>query len=141
MAETKKEKFDRLSNARLEKATKAIGVLGNLASPNYEYSERDVKNILNTLQASISEISEKFGISANEEECVVEATPEVAQSAPEKPAEKTSIEKKGSGAEYDETTLLSYANWAYDKLHVGKNKEAKELLYVGITRAKEKAKG
>lgn len=55
MSETKREKFLRLSAARLEKAEDAIRLLGNLNSQNYESSPEDRQAIVDRLHLGINQ--------------------------------------------------------------------------------------
>lgn len=62
--ETKSDKFDRLAEARTNKAINSIisvGKLSNLA--HYEFDERDVKAILGALKDASDETRSKFEIS------------------------------------------------------------------------------
>ena len=57
----KRHNFVRLAEARVNKALKAIQVVGNLSNRgNYEYTEEDVKLIVNALTKEISELKLRF---------------------------------------------------------------------------------
>ena len=59
--ETKAEKFKRLSLARVQKATKYINNLGNLANKSsYNYTKEDVDKIFGYLQKQIDDAKSKF---------------------------------------------------------------------------------
>jgi hypothetical protein len=58
--ETKTDKFKRLSKKRMEKTIKCIRIIGNCASPNYEYSAEDVENIVLALEGEITKMKERF---------------------------------------------------------------------------------
>ena len=59
--ETKKEKFVRLAENRMNNVLKQIELIGNLANESvYEYTEEDVDKIIKTLKKSISSLEYKF---------------------------------------------------------------------------------
>lgn len=61
MEETKREKFTRLAEARMNNALKQIELLGNLANTSaYEYSEEDVSKMLKTLRKAVSDLEDAF---------------------------------------------------------------------------------
>lgn len=61
MEETKRQKFVRLAENRMNNALKQIELLGNLANTNvYEYTYDDVEKILKTLKSSISDLEHSF---------------------------------------------------------------------------------
>ncbi len=61
MANTKRVNFVRLAEARVNKAIKTIQVVGNLSNRgNYDYSEADVKLIVNALRKEIKDLEAKF---------------------------------------------------------------------------------
>ncbi len=61
MEETKREKFTRLAEARMNNALKQIELLGNLANTSaYEYSEEDVSKMLKTLRKAVSDLGDAF---------------------------------------------------------------------------------
>lgn len=55
--ETPREKFIRLANARVQKAISAINLVGQLASPRYDYTDRDVDAIVTVLKAELDKAS------------------------------------------------------------------------------------
>jgi hypothetical protein len=57
----KRDNFIRLAEARVTRAIDAMRVIGNLSNrSNYEYSEEDVKTIINTLQAELTALKAQF---------------------------------------------------------------------------------
>ena len=58
--ESKEEKFKRLAEKRVNAALQKIGLIGNLANPNYSYSPEQVEKIIVALTANIAEVEEKF---------------------------------------------------------------------------------
>lgn len=61
MSETDREKFVRLATARVNKAIKAIQVIGNLSNrSNYSYDQADVEKIFRALTAEIKTCRQKF---------------------------------------------------------------------------------
>src|SRR3989304_2734632 len=47
--ETKRERFIRIGNARMQRALNSIRLLGNLANTNYEWGEDDIRAMQNTV--------------------------------------------------------------------------------------------
>ena len=64
--ETKREKFERLRDARLPKITHAMDILSNLGGSGYESSEADRKAIVETLQAHVDAVAAAFGVAQAE---------------------------------------------------------------------------
>lgn len=61
--ETKNEAFLRLSQSRLEKTVKQIGLISNLSSKvNYDYSVAEASVVLDAVQDALNEAREKFGV-------------------------------------------------------------------------------
>ena len=58
--ETKNEKFKRLATKRVQNATSKVELIGNLASPSYEYSAEEVEKILAALQESVDKVKAAF---------------------------------------------------------------------------------
>jgi hypothetical protein len=55
--ETKRDKFVRLAENRMENVLKGISLLGNLANTNnYEYTEADAAKIIKTLKAAVADL-------------------------------------------------------------------------------------
>lgn len=60
MAETKEEKFKRLSEKRVNAALDKIRLIGNLSSPQYDFTAEQIGNLFNSLRAAVAEVEEKF---------------------------------------------------------------------------------
>ncbi len=59
--ETKREKFIRLGEARTNKILKMLQLLGNLSDKrSYEYSDKDINAIFNTIEKELKEARQKF---------------------------------------------------------------------------------
>jgi len=59
--ETKGEKFKRLAEMRVQKATWSIQSVGKLANKyNYDYDDIDAQKILRHLQSELDEVRKKF---------------------------------------------------------------------------------
>jgi hypothetical protein len=59
--ETKEDKFKRLANARVNNAIKQLELIGNLSnSSSYDYTDDEVRKIMNILNQKVKEISFKF---------------------------------------------------------------------------------
>ena len=59
--ETKREKFIRLAENRVNSTIKEINLIGNLANKsNYDYRKDDVDKIIKTLKKSVSDLESKF---------------------------------------------------------------------------------
>jgi hypothetical protein len=57
----RREKFINLAEARVSKAMHSIRLIGNLANrSNYDYTDEDVKQIINALQGEIGELKHRF---------------------------------------------------------------------------------
>jgi hypothetical protein len=59
-SETKRDKFLRLGQPRVVNALHAIRLIGNLASPNYEWKQGDVDQIATTLTDALRKTLAKF---------------------------------------------------------------------------------
>ncbi|WP_461672463.1 hypothetical protein [Priestia megaterium] len=63
MHETKRERFLRVAETRTNKIISLMGLLGNCSNKNnYEYTDRDVKNIMDALEEELSLLKTKFKI-------------------------------------------------------------------------------
>lgn len=63
MTETKQEKFDRMLEARLPKAVKAIELLGNLSRKgDYEWHGSQIDDMLDQLEGAVDGVMDAFGI-------------------------------------------------------------------------------
>ena len=61
MAETKRQKFTRLAEARMNAALKQIELIGNLSNTSaYEYDDADVAKILKGLRSAVNELETTF---------------------------------------------------------------------------------
>lgn len=59
--ETKREKFVRIAEARTNKIINMIQLLGNCSNQSlYEYSQRDVNKIFNTIQMELDEAKKRY---------------------------------------------------------------------------------
>jgi len=59
--ETKKDKFKRIANLRVNNTLKQIELIGNLSNQSlYEYTSDDLKKILGTLNEKIKEVESRF---------------------------------------------------------------------------------
>ena len=58
--ESKESKFKRLAEKRVNVALQKIGLIGNLANPNYTYTPEQVEKIIVALSAAIAGVEEKF---------------------------------------------------------------------------------
>jgi len=61
MATIKRQNFVRLAEARVNKAIKSIQVVANLSnSGNYDYTEEDVRLIINALTKESTDLKSRF---------------------------------------------------------------------------------
>ncbi len=61
MEETKREKFTRLAESRMNNALKQISLIGNLSNTSaYEYTVNDIDKILKTLRSAVNELEVTF---------------------------------------------------------------------------------
>ena len=61
MEETKREKFIRLAESRMNNALKQIELLSTLSNTRaYEYTSEDVEKMIRTLKSSISDLEHSF---------------------------------------------------------------------------------
>ncbi|MDE5715374.1 MAG: hypothetical protein K2I42_04500 [Anaeroplasmataceae bacterium] len=61
MEETKREKFTRLAESRMNNALKQIALIGNLSNTSaYEFTTQDVDKILRTLRSAVNELEVTF---------------------------------------------------------------------------------
>ena len=59
--ESKEDKFKRLANSRVNNAIKQLDLIGNLSNTaSYQYSNQDVRKIINALNSKIREVDLKF---------------------------------------------------------------------------------
>jgi hypothetical protein len=58
--ESKADRFKRLAEFRVNNAVAKIGLIGNLASTNYEFTAEQVEKILAMLKHSVEDVEKKF---------------------------------------------------------------------------------
>ena len=59
--ESKREKFVRLAENRVNSTLKEINLIGNLSNKcNYDYTKEDVEKIVKTLRKAVSDLESKF---------------------------------------------------------------------------------
>jgi hypothetical protein len=58
--ETPEEKFYRLANSRVNHILHHVRILGNLASPNYRYTDAQVTKIFGEIQAAVDQTQALF---------------------------------------------------------------------------------
>lgn len=58
--ETKRDKFKRIVEPRVSKALKSIRLIGNCSGSAYEYTEKDVADICNTLVAAVEQLTASY---------------------------------------------------------------------------------
>ena len=59
--ETKRDKFVRLAEKRVNSVIKELDLIGNLSNKsNYDYTKDDIDKIIKTLKKSISDLETKF---------------------------------------------------------------------------------
>lgn len=58
--ETKSDKFHRLGRARVQRTLTSIRLIGNLASPNYEWTDKDVAAIRLSVTSALDQVLKKF---------------------------------------------------------------------------------
>ncbi len=58
--ETKHEKFIRLGKARMENALASLDLIINLASPQYEATDKDIEKMVNALNLKVKDIETSF---------------------------------------------------------------------------------
>ncbi len=59
-AESKSDRFKRLATKRVKNAISKIELIGNLASPSYEYASEEVEKILSALQEAVDKVKATF---------------------------------------------------------------------------------
>ena len=63
--ETKRDKFIRLAEKRMDGILKGIELMGNLSnSNNYEYTKEDLNKIIKTLKSAVSDLEHKYNASS-----------------------------------------------------------------------------
>ena len=62
--ETKRDKFVRLAEKRMENILKGLDLLGNLANTsNYDYTDADAAKIIKTLKSAVGDLERTFASS------------------------------------------------------------------------------
>lgn len=68
--ETKREKFVRIAEARTNKIINMIQLLGNCSNQSlYEYSQKDVNKIFNTIQTELDEAKKRYSKQDSQKGC------------------------------------------------------------------------
>ncbi len=63
--ETKREKFVRLAEKRMDNILKGIELMRNLANTNnYEYTQEDLNKIIKTLKSAVSDLEHTYNVSS-----------------------------------------------------------------------------
>ena len=66
VTETKREKFVRLAESRMDNTLKNIELLSNLANTsNYDYTQADIDKIIRTLKNAVSDLEKSFKVTKN----------------------------------------------------------------------------
>lgn len=61
MAETKRQKFQRLAEARTNRIIEQLDVLGNLSNTsNYEYTQEEVQKIFQSIEKAVRKVKRQF---------------------------------------------------------------------------------
>lgn len=64
--ESKKERFDRLAEARTNKILEMINLLGNLSNKNnYDYNDDDINKIFKAIEQEVKSTKSKFDDAKN----------------------------------------------------------------------------
>ena len=58
--ESKEERFTRLATKRTKNALDKIGLIGNLASPSYGYTDEQADRIITALRQAVGEVEGKL---------------------------------------------------------------------------------
>lgn len=59
--ETKRDKFVRLAEKRMDNIIKGIELMGNLSNKNnYDYTEEDLNKIIRTLKKAVSDLEHTY---------------------------------------------------------------------------------
>jgi len=59
--ESKRDKFKRLANIRVNNALKVLDLIGNLSNSSvYGYSDEEVRKIFNSINSKIKDVQSKF---------------------------------------------------------------------------------
>lgn len=123
MSETKNEKFQRLRDLRLPKATHAIGLLENLSNSTYESTQAERTALVGELQAAVDAVAKAFGVTGHAQLPAPEPAP---QPDPEAKVDDDRVPHTfvaDGGA-----TALSEIAWAHDAAKRGDHKLAANRL-------------
>ncbi|MGI6359452.1 MAG: hypothetical protein ACOX02_00200 [Acholeplasmatales bacterium] len=61
MEETKRQKFQRLAEARTNRIIEQLDILGNLSNrSNYEYTKEEVNKIFRTIERALKRVERQF---------------------------------------------------------------------------------
>ena len=67
--ESRRDRFVRLANKRVNKALKAMRLIGNLSNrSSYEYTDADINKIIRTLDAELKELRLRFETGARSDD-------------------------------------------------------------------------
>lgn len=58
--ETRREKFERIGTARMNRVLNSIRLIGNLANPTYDWTESDITKMRATIEATLTEVMIRF---------------------------------------------------------------------------------
>ena len=65
LMETKRERFIRLAEKRMDNILKGIDLMGNLSnSNNYEYTKEDLNKIVKTLKKAVSDLEHTYDVAS-----------------------------------------------------------------------------
>lgn len=117
--ETKREKFQRISQQRLPKILHALSLLENLGGSAYESNDRDRQTIVDTLNEGVQKVSGAFGLAQAELKEGPKPEPEKMEPVPEGPSETHKNITVQGGA-----SLKSEVSWIYDAVRRGDKKLA-----------------
>lgn len=133
-AETKHEKFLRLSDARLERAVHHILLLENLAGPGYEHVDDEGQKLIDTMQDAVDKVATAFGIEAYvlpvSAAAAVAAPAEAAAVAPVTPAAPAAPAEPFPNTAEDMILLRvgSEIDKAIGEIEAGRSLEARAIL-------------
>ena len=133
-AETKHEKFLRLSDARLERAVNHILLLENLAGPGYEHVDDEGQKLIDTMQDAVDKVATAFGIEAYvlpvSAAAAVAAPAEAAAVAPVTPAAPAAPAEPFPNTAEDMILLRvgSEIDKAIGEIEAGRSLEARAIL-------------
>lgn len=63
--ESKRDKFVRLAEKRMDNILKGIELMGNLSNTNnYEYTQEDINKIIRTLKTAVSDLEHTYNVAS-----------------------------------------------------------------------------